>query len=619
MNGTVEATKPDPSVLDLVLPESHLKLTNGTLELRLVQASSGRTLVGTRLEIQNAAIDGKCNPYEVKDCRELLSSTTPNSLTVVSYHPGLRGCEAELRELAKDRTVVGLGGNVGNGTNIAYVATGGILHQKAKLSLSTEDRSFGLVPGKELLIFDSASDEPNSPVKWTVFNCHDYTHVDLIKVIQTIQVELIVLVTYNTATRLFWEYATADMHRLFCYVVVVNVAELGGSGVFAPFRQIGKERNASLNLGGQVFAAKGEGALDIAISLQIRELRALRQKFSTEGFDTGKSQAATFGTYQPIMPPAQFLTTIDREAGAPRVDSVDEHEITWNFNAPRIAVAQLNSMELQAYLDTRYRIRNHSDSLKFEHLLSVRLLELEMRCRNEGPNGSGSLLDLLVLPEVFVPRSYVRTLQGFSDRLGALVIAGVDYPGDDESENANDCVILRPNAAPLEYRKISRSQYDAVRPNGSRMPMLRGTKLLRLVGQDDRGIGVLICSDYSHYDLVWKLNLQDRAIPLDMLVVVAHNPFGSLYHSCCIADSHRFYQCIVMCNVMTYGGSGVFAPLRTKGARQVLADIGQGVEAIAMVTIPLEEMYQARMKEDGLLHQGNCMRKPGVFQSRLKV
>lgn len=601
---------------NLNLSRSFLNLTEGMLKLWLVQASSGRRLVGTRLALQSDKITGDPSEYEIQDCRDLLAATAPKSLTVISYHPGLRACEADLEELSRSRTIVGLGGNYGNGTNIAYIATGGKLHRKAKLSLSSEDRSFGLKPGTELTVFDSVASQMDSPVRWTVLNCHDYTHADLLKVIQATKVELIVVVTYNAATRLFWEYATADIHRLFCYVVVVNVAELGGSGVFGPFRQIGNEENAGLSMGGQLFGAKGPGSLKVTLSLPIQELRDLRDRFSREGFDAGRIHAAGFGAYQPIMPPEHFLATVDRDAGPPVVDRVLNHEIDWNFCAPRVAVAQLRSMEQGTYLATKYRIRNHKDSPKFERLLSVQLSELETRCSDQGPTESGTLLDLLVLPEVFVPRDYIPILQEFSNRVGSLVICGVDYPGETEEENANDCVIIRPGADPIGYRKISRSQYDAVRPNGARMPMRRGRELVRLVNKAGRGMGVLICSDYSHYDLMWALNLQDRTEPLDLTVVIAHNPFVSLYHSCCIADSHRFYQFILMCNVMPYGGSGVFGPQRTKGARQVLAHIGQGVEGIVMVSLPLDDLASARQSEDAQLHTGRFMRKPGVFQSR---
>lgn len=595
---------------------SHLVLKDGVLDLRLIQAPCGRKLVGRRLALQAHTIGEKATVQEIENCKEILADTRPDSLTVISYHPGLRDCEHELEEASKTRAIVGLGGNMGNGTNNAYIANGGVLRKKEKLSLSTDDLSFGLKAGKLLTIFRPDVQDIDRPVSWTVLNCHDYTHVDLIRALQSTQIELVVVVTYNAASRLFWEYAIADIHRLFCYVVVVNVAELGGSGVFAPFRQVGDEKHASLTLGGQIFGAKGPGSFSVDIPLEIRELRLLRAELAENGFDTEKSRKAPFGVYQAIMPSQHFVSTFDRDAGPPVVTEIVNHNVSWSFSNPRVAVAQLDSMSFEDYVETRYRISEHSDCRQFEHLLSVRLEELESRCRFQGANPRGSFLDLLVLPEVFVPRTYLRTLQGFSDRLGAIVIAGVDYPGTEDADNVNECLILTPKQPMISYEKICRSQYDAIGPNNTRMPMRRGSKLVRILDRDGRGFGILICCDYSHFDLLWELNLRDRDEPLDFLVVVAHNPFGSLYRSCCIADSHRFFQYILMCNVASYGGSGIFGPIRTKGARQVIAELGQGVEGIAVATLRLDELAQSRRTQDEQLHDGDFMRRPGAFQSR---
>jgi predicted amidohydrolase len=311
------------------------------------------------------------------------------------------------------------------------------------------------------------------------------------------------------------------------------------------------------------------------------------------------------------------MHTLDRKVGVPFFDRVREVPIDWNFDKPRVAFAQLDHIGRQAYIETKYRIRQHSSCSSFKYLLSVKLMELEARCRRIGPNKSGRLLDLLVFPEVFVPRSFLGTLQGFSDRVGAMVIAGVDYPEGEEESNANEYAVICPGHPTSWYRKITRSQYDAHRNNvDERMPMRRGEELLRLVGAGGRGIGVLICYDYSHFDLMWSLNLNRRDMPLDLTVVVAHNPFGELYRSCCIADAHRFYQFVLMCNVAEYGGSGVFGPLRAAGARQVLADAAKGVETVALVDLDLGELHTARHSLDQGLYYGKLMRRPGVFQRR---
>jgi Predicted amidohydrolase len=535
----------------------------------------------------------------------------------MSFHPGLSGCEEVLEKLALDRTIVGLMGVDSVRHNSTLLATSGTLIRQEKISLSSDDEDLQVKRGRELNMFGPTAEHNQDAVSWAVLNCHDYTHVDILRVIQARRIEVLVVVTYNSATRLYWQYAVSDVHRLFCYVVIANVAELGGSGVFAPFRRIGQERNAQIGSGGQVFGARGAGEFQVNISLNIGELRSMRREFAEYGFKAPAIVSTRGSIYTPMVPSEHYMDTFDRKSGPPPLGSVTDVPNDWNLTKPRVAIAQLNDIGLEAYIQTRYRIRQHESCSEFEYMLSVKLLELEARCRQVGVTESKTLLDLLVFPEVFIPRSFAPTLQGFSNRMGAIIVAGLDYPDGGEDMNANECIVIRPYQKPVEYRKITRSQYDAHRNNdGDRMPMRRGQNLVRFVNTEGRGFGVLICYDLSHFDLLWNLNLFKRETPLDLIVVVAHNPFGDLYRSCCIADAHRFYQYVVMCNVSRYGGSGVFGPIRTPGARQVLLEAGKGVETLAVTELDLGKLNAARRTEDKGLHRGDFMRRPGVFKTR---
>jgi predicted amidohydrolase len=609
-----------PSNVDLTTRSSIIPDSQGMVEVFLVQTATGQTLIGNRDGPRAGQAPRAPTEDQVVDCRTVLNETRPGTLTVLSFHPGLRDCADELRALAADRTVVGLAGIGEDGRNLTYVATSGELVAQAKLSLSSEDENHGVRPGDTLHAFVPRRDDTAGALRWAVLNCHDYTDVELLRVVQDHGVEVLVVVTYNAATRLYWEYATADIHRLFCYIVIANVAELGGSAVFAPFRRIGLQRNAQFGAGGQVFGARGPGRFGVRVPLDVGELRRLKEEFTQHGVRAKavqRSRDAAYAPVVPVVPPERYLNTFDRPAGVPPITDVVEIRTAWNWMRPRVAVAQLHHMGLDAYIDTRYRIRAHRSCAQFEDMLTLRLQYLERQCLQRGRTSADALLDLLVLPEVFVPRSFLGALQDFSDRTGSMVIAGVDYPDGGDDQNANECVIIRAGERPEYYRKITRSQYDALRDRtGEPMPLQRGDRLVRLVGADGGGLGVLICYDFSHLELMHALNLRNRSRPLDLTVVVAHNPYGGLYRSCCIADAHRFYQYVVMCNVAEYGGSGIFSPLRTPGARQVICDAGQGVEAVALAELDLVGLREARATPDDGLHAGVFMRRPGVFKSR---
>lgn len=592
----------------IIRKKSKLHLNDGGyVDLRLVQNLSRRAKIGERTGLERPSV--KATEEEVHALKKQLKQCRDNTLTVMAYDPAIGVSRGEIKNRSRDKTIVALAG-VQKGKNITYIACDAKLYEQHKISLASEDRKDKISPGSELYIFESNK----GSVRWAVLNCHDYSHADLVKKIQDERIELLVVVAYNAAHKLYQEYAHADIHRLFCFIVIANIGEMGGSGVFAPFRSIGKEKNARLSAGGQVFTTHGSSAVDVDIPLDIGLLRSLRQKYTEEGYIA----EVTGSEIDPIAPPQTFLATGDSLQAGPIVAKKLQHElIEWNSDKPKVAFCQLDSLSMETYLSTGYRL-DGKETPGFESSLHHKLAELESRCvyKEHG-------LDFLIFPEVFIPRSFIPYLQTFSNKHNTIIIAGVSYP---QHENTNECIIIvpqsmsgqLPRAAPYAYRKLSRSQYDALKPDSvTRMHLKRGSELMCFSNEQGRKFGVLICYDVSHFELVHQINTAAGPEPLDLLFVVSHNPFGELYRYCCIADAHRFYQHVVMCNVAKFGGSGVFAPTRGPGARRVLAEVGKGVEAIGLVELDLIGQRAARSASEEGLHVGNFMRKPGIYQRRI--
>lgn len=589
---------------------------DGRLRIRLLQLATGLPGVGERPS--PLGLQGPHAPTEAQRAAALgaLADTESGALNLVSYQPGMTAVADELLSLSRDRTIVTLAGLDAERRNMSWIAEGGELQVRAKTSLASEDRRDRARAGTELRIFPGDG-TPHGPVSWAVLNCHEYTDVRLLKSILDAQVELLVVLTYNNATRLYWEYATADLHRLFCYIAIINVADHGGSAVFAPFRRTPGGRNARAGTGGQLFAAAGRIELASTVPIDIRELRALRLDFAERGFAVidnkdGLSSAASL----PVVPPQQFMRTGPKDpAGPVSVPEVRTIDTPWDDNRPRVAIAQLHSIPVKVYQRARYRLGETPEAHVLARTLRARLVDLRERLEAETPGGR---LDFLVLPEVFLPRRLLAShIQPLADALGAIVICGLDYPGSKESENANQTAVVLPHRPSEIYTKITRSQYDAVRPTGTRMRLNRGSELLRFRHPGTgSAFGLLVCYDFSHLDLLMAANLTRREAPLDMLFVIAHNPFAALYRACCVADAHRFYQAIVMCNVAKYGGSGIFMPIRESGARLTLLEAGKGVEALTIADVPLADLRAARAKRDSRLHSGKFMRKPGLYQQQ---
>lgn len=568
------------------------------------------------------------NLSQQMDASQLLSkhlqeAATKNSIVVIPTIQGLKSLQSEVKNAALRCPIVGFHTN----DNLKIqISTEKKQVKQHKFSFSKADHSLNHCanrePGKRLHLFCKPNGS-ESPVRWAVLNCHDYTHVDLIKIIQKYEIELLIVVSFNSATRLYKEYALADTHRLFCYVVIANSAEFGGSAVFAPFKKVktNNHDNKYANIEGQIFGCDGATELQVSIPLNIKELRELRDGLSRSGVQYTKNNT---GQIIPMIPPQQFLLTEGAQPGLIKDLKVKDHRFSWDSSHLRIAVAQLNFMDLDVYFDTSYRIRNHKKCVAFEALLRQRLKELKHRCIHHLDNNKiGNPLDILVFPEVFIPRSFIPKLERFSKDMGTTIIAGVDYPDGGEDENANECIIIRPGKKNRFYRKISRSQYDALKKNSDKsisfMAMNRGDTLMRFVDKNGRGIGVLICYDFSHAELMNKINLHDREEPLDVIIVVANNPYGALYKSCCIADAHRYYQYIVMCNVSPYGGSGIYGPIRDKGEKQVVMTAGKGVETICVADLDLERLRHNRKLSLSESSDEVFMSPPGVLQKRFQT
>jgi predicted amidohydrolase len=376
---------------------------------------------------------------------------------------------------------------------------------------------------------------------------------------------------------------------------------------------------------GRLFFASGPAEVTASLDLDIAGLRKVGCTFRGKGYLAPYLRRDYEGIGTPIAPSEHFVAPKawarwKRTILAPKVEP-----IIWPRKLLRVAIGQLKPLPDREYLETAYRIHKSERCSQFETSLIDKLSELEKRCSADKRTERGALLDILVLPEVLVPRSFESSLQAFADRTRAIVVAGFGYS---DNLTANECRIMRPFAKPITYRKITKSQYDgrcAPERNGFfgfLKDYVRGTRLLRFedASNDGRGFGVLVCYDFSHQDIVHAINLSLREKPLDLLIVIANNPFGESYRSACIADANRFYQYVAMCNISTYGGSGLFGPLRLPGARQVIAETGKGAEGILLADLNLVGLREARSKSNRKLRsEGPFQCKPGVFQRRYSL
>jgi predicted amidohydrolase len=609
--------------------------TGDTLRLYLAQETYPAHVHG------EALLEGPISepsPEHLEEMKAILSRIPQHAdLVVLSGYPGAFQLLPEANKTTVQRgqvTILPLGRIKGpDESETSTVAVLGVTSEPCllhKISLSVEDQEKKLRRGDQLCVFETPL------ARFAVLNCHDYTHADLLVRLAEAQVEILIVTTFNPASQLYAQYALADAHRLFCFVIVVNIGNLGGSGVFGPFRRRGSREQGkwvySLGLGGRLFHAEGAGVARVELELPLGELRKWRQAFAEPGpMDAKKGEVFD---YDPIIAAESFLPMEEARYKSAR-HNIREVELAAEGYQPmgdrkaRIGIAQLRCMDDNDYLLHSYHISRSPNATSFKNRIRSWLARLGKQLDPRG-------LDFLIFPEVFLPLGLCEDVAVFAKRFNTIVIAGMEYDpqlesslyGTELARGKNRCFIWVPTTdggvRRYEYTKLTRSQYDArtlkkgAQEKGS-FPKDKGDYLLRFRHPAQGSFGVLICYDLSHFEVMWSLNREHLAVPLDMVFVLANNPDGKLYRTCCLADSHRFYQYLVLCNVAQFGRSGIFGPLRSAGERQVLLDAGIGSETIAIADVDLAGLQEARTTADRRIEdKGKFRKKPGIFQEHLE-
>lgn len=631
------------------------KIEHGIVNVLLIQENYPDNLIGKELGegIHGGVYNGDLMEYsqtpqgisDIQNFKNILENIPPDiDIAIISEHRGNKLCLHSLQKKADENNqiiITRLGYyDRGNGLGIRNSIAVFVPHEKEimidKIAFTAEDHKLDkdnkLQRGEHIHVIES----PFGRI--ALLNCFDYTHADFLYKLADQNIDILIILAFNPASQLFNQYAIADMHRLFCFVIISNIANYGGSGVFAPFRRIGRKFHG-VTLGGVLSLEKGPNVAYLKVPLELGSLRKIREILREEGsIESKKEKLDDF--LPPILPPETFLgesqkcykDILDLPNSLKIVDLKDRGYIPSMKNGRlSIGVAHLRGMEIEDYLENYYHISSSKNIVYFENYIKCHLKRLYKQLKDKEET-----LDFLVFPEVFMPLGLLPELEKFSNEFNTIIISGVEYDQQttkpvvpEDAFGVNRCFIYIPTTTEtgeretkrFEYIKLTRSQYDAQTPPKEKdgpigqFKMKTGEEVIRFSHPDIGQFGVLICYDFSHLDILQKINREATMFPPEILFVPAYNPDSNLYESCCMADCHRFYQYIVMCNVAQYGGSGVFGPLKNKGARQILLKAGIMAEGISVVSIDIQKLREARTTNDLMLKDNfpNYQKKPGIF------
>jgi predicted amidohydrolase len=149
---------------------------------------------------------------------------------------------------------------------------------------------------------------------------------------------------------------------------------------------------------------------------------------------------------------------------------------------------------------------------------------------------------LVVMPEVFLPRGAVEELVETAQSLEIGLIAGIEYPQTAVGGAINEAIISFPTLSrPLRQRKQAPSVFEMRQAN------FDDDGVIQIVRRTPFGtIGTIICSDFMELDHLWAI--ADWPHPIDLLVICSRNRRPDVFHRLAIADAIRLHAYVAVAN-----------------------------------------------------------------------
>lgn len=252
-------------------------------------------------------------------------------------------------------------------------------------------------------------------------------------------------------------------------------------------------------------------------------------------------------------------------------------------------------------------VLNHNDAWKSCKAPAPVVMGIneELRARTEIRLGLNALknvqLDVLMIPELSVPHSELRTLHEFSCQEDCHVFAGIDYFNAARNSVANRAVLLSPQYWNTGRRSAKANEYWL----NKNYPAPKERKDLHDAGYNIADtsefywfdIGALgsfgLCICYDLMDL--QRATQYRGL-VDHFLIVAYNKDFSTFLHLAEAYSRTVFCNVVICNTGYYGGSIVVSPHKREHLRAKFLHRGKELFVAQVVELDVRSLREHRTK-----------------------
>lgn len=228
---------------------------------------------------------------------------------------------------------------------------------------------------------------------------------------------------------------------------------------------------------------------------------------------------------------------------------------------------------------------------------------------------------IIILPELTIPLSREIELQKIASKIGAVIIAGLDFH-EHGSTIENRALVLIPKSWPhipsyggvnkFYFGKTFFSYEEKVYFNKKNKTGKPWPAMYILDAGGFGRIGVAICSDFFDIErfLIYRGNIHT-------MIVISYNKDVKSYYFLAEAISRLVYCNVVICNTGFYGGSMVFSLYKEEYKRYIYKHEGGKLFTTQILNIPIKSLHEAQVSvsdEDGVFKA-----KPPGYKNRTLI